>query len=133
MARRPRCGTQDHRVAARGNLRGDPAVVGSPPRSHGCLFLQVRGLSVCVAQAFIPPSTVRFAPVMYEDSGPATNATNAATSSTRPKRSSAVAAFCGTRPLARGGIQLRVDRTRPEVVYRNARARAFSCECLMSY
>ena len=31
-------------------------------------------------QAFIPPSTVRFAPVMYEDSGPATNATNAATS-----------------------------------------------------
>src|ERR1700720_1445687 len=47
-------------------------------------------------QAFIPPSTVRFAPVMYEDSGPATKATIAATSSTRPKRSSAVAAFCGT-------------------------------------
>src|SRR5436853_2010514 len=47
-------------------------------------------------QAFIPPSTVRFAPVMYEDSGLATNATSAATSSTRPKRSSAVAAFCGT-------------------------------------
>src|SRR5258705_8452795 len=47
-------------------------------------------------QAFIPPSTVRFAPVMYEDSGPATNATSAATSSTRPKRSSAVTAFCGT-------------------------------------
>src|SRR5436190_16167860 len=47
-------------------------------------------------QAFIPPSTVRFAPVIYEDSGPATNATSAATSSTRPKRSSAVAAFCGT-------------------------------------
>src|SRR5437660_2657184 len=42
------------------------------------------GLSVCVGQAFIPPSTVRFAPVMYEDSGPATNATNAATSSTCP-------------------------------------------------
>jgi len=35
-------------------------------------------------QAFIPPSTVRFAPVMYEDSGPATNATIAAISSTRP-------------------------------------------------
>src|SRR5438093_8304770 len=35
-------------------------------------------------QAFIPPSTVRFAPVMYEDSGPATNATRAATSSTCP-------------------------------------------------
>src|SRR5437588_4199012 len=47
-------------------------------------------------QAFIPPSTVRFAPVMYEDSGLATNPTSAATSSTRPKRSSAVAAFCGT-------------------------------------
>src|SRR5438046_5355298 len=47
-------------------------------------------------QAFIPPSTVRFAPVMYEDSGPATNATSAATSLTCPKRSSAVAAFCGT-------------------------------------
>src|SRR6266566_3886999 len=49
----------------------------------------------CV-QAFIPPSTVRFAPVMYEDSGPATNATIAAISSTRPYLSSAVAAFCGT-------------------------------------
>src|SRR4029077_13452984 len=48
------------------------------------------------AQAFIPPSTVRFAPVMYEDSGPATNATVAAISSTRPYLSSAVAAFCGT-------------------------------------
>src|SRR3989440_5497590 len=47
-------------------------------------------------QAFIPPSTVRLAPVMYEDSGPATNATSAETSSTCPKRSSAVAAFCGT-------------------------------------
>jgi hypothetical protein len=40
---------------------------------------------VCASiQAFIPPSTVRFAPVMYEDSGPATNATSAATSSTFP-------------------------------------------------
>src|SRR2546426_4708115 len=47
-------------------------------------------------QAFIPPSTVRFAPVMYDDSGPATKATSAATSSTCPKRSSAVTAFCGT-------------------------------------
>jgi hypothetical protein len=35
-------------------------------------------------QAFMPPSTVRFAPVMYEESGPATKATTAATSSTRP-------------------------------------------------
>ena len=44
-------------------------------------------------QALVPPSTVRFAPVMYEDSGPATNDTNAATSSTCPYRSSAVTAF----------------------------------------
>src|SRR4030095_16580002 len=48
---------------------------------------------VSVIQAFIPPSTVRFAPVMYEDSGPATNATTAATSSTCPQRSSPVADF----------------------------------------
>src|SRR6266478_9905668 len=47
-------------------------------------------------QAFIPPSTVRFAPVMYEDSGPAMNATIAAISSTWPYRLSAVAAFCGS-------------------------------------
>jgi hypothetical protein len=37
-----------------------------------------------VDQAFVPPSTVRFAPVMYEASGLATNATSAATSSTCP-------------------------------------------------
>jgi len=35
-------------------------------------------------QALVPPSTVRLAPVMYEDSGPATNDTRAATSSTVP-------------------------------------------------
>src|SRR6266478_5960078 len=40
--------------------------------------------SRALVQAIIPPSTLRFAPVMYEDSGPATNATNAATSSTCP-------------------------------------------------
>ena len=46
---------------------------------------EIRDATSCaLVQAFIPPSTVRFAPVMYEDSGPATNATNAATSSTRP-------------------------------------------------
>jgi hypothetical protein len=39
---------------------------------------------VCVVHAIIPPSTVRFAPVMYEDSGPATKATIAAISSTCP-------------------------------------------------
>src|SRR5438445_2949115 len=41
---------------------------------------------------------------MYEDSGPATNATSAATSSTRPKRSSAVTAFCGTAHSAAAGF-----------------------------
>jgi hypothetical protein len=35
-------------------------------------------------QAFVPPSTVRFAPVIYDASGPATNATSAAISSTLP-------------------------------------------------
>ena len=44
-------------------------------------------------QALMPPSTVRFAPLMYDDSGPATNATNAATSSACPNRSSGTAAF----------------------------------------
>src|SRR5712691_11816896 len=48
--------------------------------------------STC-AQALTPPSTVRFAPLMYDDSGPATNATSAATSSTRPYRSSGTTAF----------------------------------------
>ena len=41
-------------------------------------------LACALVQAFIPPSTVRVAPVMYDDSGPAMNATNAATSSTCP-------------------------------------------------
>jgi hypothetical protein len=46
---------------------------------------EIRNVTSCASvQAFIPPSTVRFAPVMYEDSGPATNATIAAISSTRP-------------------------------------------------
>src|SRR5277367_1275162 len=53
------------------------------------------GVDAC-GQALVPPSTVRFAPVMYDDSGLATNATNAATSSTVPKRPSAVTAFWGT-------------------------------------
>jgi hypothetical protein len=52
--------------------------------SAACLLAENRNVTSCPAQAFIPPSTVRFAPVMYEDSGPATNATIAAISSTRP-------------------------------------------------
>jgi hypothetical protein len=35
-------------------------------------------------QALTPPSTVRLAPLMKDDSGPATNATSAATSSAFP-------------------------------------------------
>src|ERR1700675_4860990 len=61
--------------------------------------------SRALVQAFIPPSTVRFAPVMYEDSGPATNATIAAISSTCPQRSSAVAPFCGTAQSPDAGVK----------------------------
>src|ERR1700726_1267644 len=58
---------------------------------------EIRNETSCaLIQAIIPPSTLRFAPVMYEDSGPATTATTAATSSTSPYRSSAVKALCGT-------------------------------------
>src|SRR5260370_38906920 len=61
--------------------------------------------SRALVQAIIPPSTVRLAPVMYEDSGLATNATNAATSSTCPYRSSAVKAFCGTAHSPEAGFE----------------------------
>jgi hypothetical protein len=47
---------------------------------------------VAFAHALVPPSTVRVVPVMYEESGLATNATNAGTS-THPYRSRAVTAF----------------------------------------
>src|SRR3989454_4277186 len=64
------------RTGAAPAVKGEPTpLVGPPPRSRGYRLLQIRGLSL---------GTVRFAPVMYEDSGPATNATNAATSSTCP-------------------------------------------------
>jgi hypothetical protein len=51
-----------------------------------CSRLSIRcfNANAIVGQALVPPSTVRFAPVMYDASGPATNATNAATSSTDP-------------------------------------------------
>jgi SnoaL-like domain len=46
---------------------------------------EIRNVTSCASvQAFIPPSTVMFAPVMYEASGPTTNATVSAISSTRP-------------------------------------------------
>ena len=54
------------------------------PRRRSRSLVDVENRGDASVQAFIPPSTVRFAPVMYEDSGPATNATSAATSSTRP-------------------------------------------------
>jgi hypothetical protein len=76
------------RIRPVGRLRGKGEPIALVHRllstSARILFLQARGLSVRVGQAFVPPSTVRFAPVMYEASGPATNATNAATSSTCP-------------------------------------------------
>ena len=53
------------------------------PVTHSERIISWARLST-LPQAFVPPSTVRFAPVIYEDSGPATNDTNAATSSTRP-------------------------------------------------
>src|ERR1700681_5037372 len=66
---------------------------------------EIRNETSCaLIQAIIPPSTVRFAPVMYEDSGPATNATSAATSSTCPYRSSAVKALCGTAQSPSAGV-----------------------------
>src|SRR5580658_10430751 len=61
--------------------------------------------AVSIAHAFVPPSTVRFAPVMYDASGLATKATNAATSATVPKRFSAVLAFCGTAQSPAAGFK----------------------------
>jgi hypothetical protein len=58
-----------------------PGVAGEPTVSLSALNHARTNASL---QAFVPPSTVRFAPVIYEDSGPATNATKAATSSTFP-------------------------------------------------
>ncbi len=54
------------------------------PRRRSRSLVDVEKRGDASVQAFIPPSTVRFAPVMYEDSGPATNATIAAISSTCP-------------------------------------------------
>jgi len=42
-------------------------------------LFQARETGVNAGQAFVPRSTVRFAPVMYQASGLATNATRAAT------------------------------------------------------
>lgn len=47
---------------------------------EGFDFFKVRNAAAMPDKA--PPSTARFAPVMYDASRPATNATNAATSST---------------------------------------------------
>jgi hypothetical protein len=62
-----------------------PVMTATFPRNFPILTTPSRSLSALIShQAFIPPSTVRFVPVMYEDSGPATNATIAAISSTDP-------------------------------------------------
>src|ERR1700723_80696 len=60
---------------------------------------------ITFVHALVPPSTVRFAPVMYDASGLATKATNAATSATVPKRFSAVLAFCGTAQSPAAGFK----------------------------
>src|ERR1700745_965030 len=60
--------------------------------------------STC-GHALMPPSTVRFAPLMYDDSGPATNATSAATSSGCPYRSSGAAAFWPTAHSPEAGFR----------------------------
>src|SRR2546426_10680003 len=52
-------------------------------------------------QAFIPPSTVRFAPVMYEDSGPATNATSCLTRLRRRRTPGSPRFFSGDHACSR--------------------------------
>jgi hypothetical protein len=67
---------------ANGEVAPKPVVRMVPVSGHP---IYLGGLTrASPAQAFIPPSTVRFAPVMYEDSGLATKATIAAISSGRP-------------------------------------------------
>ena len=91
-AREGRCG--NCRMRARFT---DTATMTSPARAAAALapamkkLLHISGLVyaycsliIVPAYAFVPPSTVKFAPVMYEASGLATNATKAATSSTEP-------------------------------------------------
>jgi hypothetical protein len=58
-----------------------PAAAPQIPENNGHLIELQQAI---VGQAFVPPSTVRLAPVMYDASGPATNATIAAMSSTDP-------------------------------------------------
>lgn len=53
-------------------------------RNAGRLVTKDEIIHARVGQAFVPPSTVRLAPVMYEASGLATKATSEATSSTVP-------------------------------------------------
>src|SRR5207302_7914159 len=74
--------------------------------------------STC-GQALVPPSTVRFAPLMYDDSGPATNATSARDLvgvSIPIERNGRLLA---SGPLARGGVQVGVDGPRLDVVERD--------------
>jgi hypothetical protein len=74
-----------------------------------------RGPNVSAAQAFVPPSTVRFAPVMYEDSGPAHEGHQRSNLINMPVAVERCDGFLGYRPIARGRIQIRVDRTRLDV------------------
>src|SRR5580658_94074 len=76
-----------------------------PESSHNERFFVAEITRDVGRQALVPPSTVRFAPVMYEASGLATNATSAATSSTLPNRPSAVLAFCGVAQSPAAGFK----------------------------
>jgi hypothetical protein len=79
--------------------------------------------------AFVPPSTVKFAPVMWEASGPATKATNAATSSTCPYRLNAVLAIWGVAQSPAAGFKS-VSSDRAECVQRDPSISDFSRQTL---
>src|SRR5260370_39485102 len=98
-----------------------------PPLDWYCLLID----HAC-GQAFIPPSTVRFDPVMYEDSGPAMNATGGDLVNTpiAVERGGGLLGHC---PIARCGIQIRVDRTRLDVVDRDAPAPDLSSQRLSEH
>src|ERR1700755_1155705 len=85
-------------------------------------------------QALVPPSTVRFAPLTYDDSGPATNATSAATSSVRPYRSSGTAAFWPTAHSPAAGfrsVSIGPGWTLLPVTPRAPSSRASPCENIL--
>jgi len=78
---------------------------------------EIRNVSSRVSvQAIIPPSTLRFAPVMYEDSGPATKRYQRGDLINVSIAAERCEGLLWYRPLACGGIRIRIDRTRLHVV-----------------